>query len=124
VLYKKLYENIDESCTPDISIEQIRQILSEIQMILPSGTYKLREFPVNFRITQNGTRKDIEFRYKHLVPEFGTSKNRTPNIIGWKDTGQITSVDIISFFTKIKDNSSEHRMYQIGHRYSAKDDNF
>lgn len=124
MLYKKLYKNVDESPIPDINVEQIRQILSEIQRLPPSGTNELRKFPVNFRIEQEGARKDIEFRYKHMTPEIGTSKNGEPIISGWKDTGRITSVDIISFFTKIKNNSSEHRIYQIGHRYSGEDDNF
>lgn len=59
-----------------------------------------------------------------MMPEIGTSKNGEPIISGWKDTSRIDSVDIISFFTKIKNNSSEHRIYQIGHRYSGDDDNF
>lgn len=38
MLYKKLYKNVDESPIPDINLEQIRQILSEIQRLPPSGT--------------------------------------------------------------------------------------
>lgn len=124
MLCKRFYKIISESIIPNISIEQIGQILSEAQRLPPSASYELKEFPVNFKSVLEGTRKDIIFHYKHLIPQIKTSNDGNKIIDGWKDTGRIDSVDIISFFTKIKNNTSEHRIYQIGRRYSGIDVNF
>ena len=87
LLYKRFYKNISESIIPNISIEQIGQILSEAQRLPPSASYELKEFPVNFKSVLEGTRKDIIFHYKHLIPEIKTSNDGNKIIDGWKLTG-------------------------------------
>ena len=129
LLYKYAYQNIlSRDSLPKIEIDNISQLLIDINRIWPSINYKVTNFPVNFRNVMEGTRKDIIFSYKDKESILGEPIFRNgemiPTLKGMKDTERIIKVDIVSFFTKIKDNSSEFRIYQLGRRYKGEDINF
>ncbi len=129
LLYKYTYQNISSvDSLPKITIEDIGQLLVNINRIWPFIDYKLKSFPINFRNIMEGTRKDIIFSYKDKEPILGEPIFRNgemiPTLKGMKDTERIIKVDIVSFFTKIKDNSREFRIYQLGRRYKGEDINF
>ena len=129
LLYKYTYQNISSvDSLPKIEIDNISQLLIDINCIWPSINYKITNFPVNFRNVMEGTRKDIIFSYKDKDPILGEPIFRNgemiPTLTGMKDTERIIKVDIVSFFTKIKDNLCEFRIYQLGRRYMGEDNNF
>ena len=126
---KKIYENIQlKEDLPQMDIEQIAQSLIENPKGIPNYVkYELKQHIVNFRSVMEGTRKDITFDYIQQIqkaifgePEvFEGIKFRT--ISDYETLERITRVDYVSFFTKIKEGSSEHRIYQIGRRYFNKE---
>ena len=129
LLYKYTYQDVDSAGSlPKVSAKDIGQLLVDIELIWPFIDYEVTNFPVNFRNVLEGTRKDIVFSYKDKEPVLGEPFLRNgeliPTLKEMKDTERIIKVDIVSFFTKIKDNSSEYRVYQIGRRYKGEDKNF
>lgn len=129
LLYKYTYQDIDSlDSLPKMSVKDIGQLLVDIDRIWPFIDYEFKNFPVNFRNIMDGTRKDIVFSYKDKEPILGEPIFRNgeiiPTLAGMKDTERIIKVDIVSFFTKIKDNSCEFRIYQLGRRYMGEDNNF
>lgn len=125
LLYKFEYYNIDEDFLPKFSPEEIGHILLTIEkgiikgpMTIPvfsDGKYILNKFPVSFRNVIEGTRLDITYIYTLKTPEYNRSGSK---IIGSTLFEDKQKVDIVSFFTKVKDSKSEHKIYQIGGRYS------
>ena len=129
LLYKNIYQDIaSANSLPKIPAEDIGLLLVDIDRMWPFIDYEFKNFPVKFRNIMEGTRKDIVFSYKDKDPILGESilhnGEMIPTLAGMKDTERIIKVDIVSFFTKIKDNSSEFRIYQLGHRYAGEDNNF
>ena len=129
LLYKNIYQDIDSANSlPKIPAEDIGQLLVDIDRMWPFIDYEFKNFPVNFRNIMEGTRKDIIFSYKDKDPLLGEPIFRNgemiPTLAGMKDTERIIKVDTVSFFTKIKDNSYEFRVYQLGRRYMGEDNNF
>ncbi len=129
LIYKTNYENISSSEEiPNPTIEDIRDILLEINKGIVWGTtmlpydikYEIRDFDVNFNNVLKQTRKDITFLYKYkYVIEDPNRPKYTSKIIGYRLGTDVQKVDIVSFFTKVKENTTEHRIYQIGGRYSS-----
>ena len=130
LIYKLEYRNLEsEDSIPNISVKQIGKLLEEKNMIWPFINYDITRFPVNFRNLIDGTRKDIVFHYFDKNPILGEpfiNQNGAgiPKLIGMEDSDREIKVNIVSFFTKITNNASEHRIYQIGRRYAGKDTNF
>ncbi len=126
---KKIYENIkSKEELPQMNVEQVAQLLIENPKGIPNyAKYKLHQHPVNFRSVMEGTRKDITFDYTQQIqkaifgePEvFEGIKFRT--ISDYETSERITRVDYVSFFTRLKEGSTEHRIYQIGRRYFNKE---
>jgi len=112
LIYKATYENIR-----DILLEINKGIVCGISMLPYDQKYEIRDFNVNFRNILNETRKDITFfyKYKYSMEEPGFKIK----ITGYRLGTDIQKVDIISFFTKVKENKTEHRIYQIGRIYSS-----
>lgn len=129
LIYKKVYENIEvREDLPAMEIDQIAQILIESPKGIPNcENYELTSHAVNFRNVMDESRKDIIFHYKEmgnqpLYDEPGEYEGVSYGVIsGYEQYERITKVDHVSFFTKIKDKSSEHRIYQIGARYLNKE---
>lgn len=129
LIYKTTYEKITSSEEiPNLTIENIRDILLEINKGIVSGTtmppydlkYEIQDFDVNFRNVLKETRKDITFFYKYKYEIKDTETfTYTPKILGYRLDTVVQKVDIVSFFTKVKEGSTEHRIYQIGGRYSS-----
>ncbi len=129
LIHKKIYENINSlNELPPMDVEQIADIL----VINPRGIphyvkYEKTTHPVNFRNVMESTRKDLIFHYtdqsrKAIYGVSGEYEGITyGNIIDYEPFERIIKVDHVSFFTKIKENSSEHRIYQIGARYTNKE---
>ena len=125
LVHKKIYQNIkSKNDLPKMDVEQLAQLLIENPKGIPNYVkHELHQHPVNFRSVMEGTRKDIIFHYKQLsrIPiyeeptEFEGITYRV--ISNYEESEKITRVDHVSFFTKIKDNTCEHRIYQIGRRY-------
>lgn len=121
VVYKKEYS--EEQTLPEVTIDDIGDILIDARMMSHYFDYEEVKHQVNFRNIKEGTRKDISFHYAHIVPIYGDSVDESGVLkaIGQKITDQVIKVDNVSFFTNVKDGISEHRIYQIGARYEAKD---
>jgi len=129
LLYKKNYQDINSADSlPKLHSEDIGQLLVDIDRIWPFIDCEFKSFPVNFRNILNGTRKDIVFSYKDKVPILGeptTINGKTiQSISGMQDTEKIVKVNIVSFFTEIKDKSCEHRIYELGRKYTDEDNTF
>jgi len=129
LLYKNKYLDIESiDSLPDLKPEDIGKLLVDIDRIWPFIDYELKTFPVEFKNILEGTRQDIVFSYKDKVPVLGEPIMRNgktiPTLAGMRDTERIINVDVVSFFTEIKDNSSEFLIYQLGRRYKGKDINF
>ena len=129
LIYKKVYENIEvREDLPKMEIDQIAQILIESPKGIPNcENYELTSHAVNFRNVLEESRKDLIFHYKEmgrtsLYDEPGEYEGVSYGVIkSYEQYERITKVDHVSFFTKIKDKSSEHRIYQIGARYLNKE---
>ena len=129
LIHKKIYENIDdEKDLPEMEVDQIAQILIDDPRGIPNcAHYEMTSHGVNFRNVMEGSRKDIVFHYKEMsrkpiYDEPGEFEGIKYGIISdYKQYERITKVDHVSFFTKLKDRSSEHRIYQIGARYLNKE---
>ncbi len=126
---KKIYENIQlKEDLPQMDIEQIAQSLIENPKGIPNFVkYELNQHPVNFRNVMEGTRKDFTVDYTQQIQK---AIFREPEVFegiqfkeisDYETSERITKVDYVSFFTKLKDGSSEHRIYQIGRRYFNKE---
>ena len=128
IIIKDVYKSISESDLPEMSIEDIAELLTKN----PKGIsdyvkYELVSHPVNFRNVLEDTRKDITFHYTEKIQKpihgelevFEGFKFR--NISEHQTSERVTKVDYVSFFTKIKEGLSEHRVYQIGRRYLNKE---
>lgn len=127
LLYKYEYKNVEENTIPKFKPEDIGYILHTIEKGISSprdyGNYALFEekplelnnFPVNFKGIINSSRLDITFLYKtvNIERDFDSDK-----IKGHLINEDVERVDIKSFFTNIKNSISEHKIYQIGGRYS------
>jgi len=129
LLLKKKYQDIESiDSLPELLAEDIGQLLVDIDRIWPFIDCEFKAFPVDFRNSLEGTRKDIVFSYKDKVPILGEPVTRNgktiPTLAGMKDTEKIIKVDIVSFFTQIKEKSCEFRIYQLGRRYAGEDNNF
>jgi len=121
LLYKQEYKNIEN--IPEITPEQIGDILVQLQMIPHYLDYEINPFSVNFRNIKNGTRKDLSYHYAHMVPIFSDTPDEQgiTQIIRYNIKERVIKVDMVSFFTIIKDGVSEFRIYQIGRRYGTDD---
>ena len=127
LLYKREYKNVEENSIPKFRPEDIGYILYTVKKgIISQGVYgnyalfeenplKIKKFPVNFRSVINSTRLDITFLYKTAFIEYDFDSGKK---IGYKINDDVERVDITSFFTNIKNSISEHKIYQIGGRYS------
>jgi len=127
LLYKYEYKNVEENTIPKFKPEDIGHILYTIEKGISSqrdyGNYTLfeeipleiKKFPVNFKSIINSTRLDITFLYKTTIIERDLDSDK---IKGYFINDDVERVDITSFFTKIKNSISEHKIYQIGGRYS------
>lgn len=130
LLYKFEYDNVNKTSIPNFSLEEIGHILLTIEKgiiktpkefdpiempIFKGKKYDLRQFSVNFRNVMEGTRRDITFLYKLKTAIYDKAYKK---IIAYHIDDDIQKLDIVSFFTKIKNSKSEHRIYQIGGRYS------
>ncbi len=128
LIHKKKFEKINTlNDLPPMNIEQIADILIKDPRGIPNYVkYEEGAHPVNFRNVLEGTRKDIIFHYttqgRNAI--YGEPREYEGiifgNIIDYESSEKIIKVDHVSFFTKIKENSSEHRIYQIGARYKNK----
>lgn len=129
LIHKKIYENIEvKEDLPKMRVDEIAQILIKSLKGIPNcEKYELTSHTVNFRNVMEGSRKDIIFQYKEmgrkpLYEEPSEYEGVSYGVIsGYEQYERITKVDHVSFFTKIKDNLSEHRIYQIGARYLDKE---
>jgi len=121
LVYKREYAK--GSKVPELTVEHIGNILIEAKMIPHYLDYEERKHQVNFRNIKTGTRKDLTFHYAHIVPIFGDVVDSRGFLqpIGQDITGRVTKVDNVSFFTNEKKGVYEHRIYQIGTRYEAKE---
>ncbi len=121
LVYKREYTK--GTTISELTIEDIGDILVEVSMIPHYLDYEEGKHLVNFRNIRDGTRKDITFHYAHIVPIFGDAVDERGVLqpIGEDITGKVTEVDNVSFFTNEKNGISEHRIYQIGARYEAKE---
>lgn len=127
LLYKYEYKNVEGNTIPKFKPEDIGHILHTIEKGISSqrdyGNYalfeenplELKKFPVNFRSVINSTRLDITFLYSTAFIEYDFDSGKK---IGYKINDDVERVDITSFFTNIKNSISEHKIYQIGGRYS------
>ncbi len=121
LVYKREYA--EGSTYTELTEEEIGKILIDTQMIPHYLDYEEGNHQVNFRNIRDGTRKDLTFHYAHIVPIYGDSVNDQGFLqpIGQDITGRVTKVDNVSFFTNKKNGVYEHRIYQIGARYEAKE---
>lgn len=121
LVYKREYAK--DAKIPELTVEVIGNILIEANMIPHSLDYEEEKHHVNFRNVKDGTRKDLTFHYAHIVPIFGDAVDSRGVLqpIGQNITGRVTKVDNVSFFTNEKNGVYEHRIYQIGARYEAKE---
>lgn len=130
LIHKEVYNITSQKDIPNLSIEKIAQIISSNPKALSTySKYELDQFPVEFRNVMEGTRKDltlyysikgVKIVYKDPVEFEGIKYYDT---ISYEESGNdIFKVDYISFFTKPKENLNEHRIYQIGPRYSNKEE--
>jgi len=121
LVYKREYTK--ETTVSEPTLEDIGDILIDAKMITHYLDYEESKHQVNFRNIKAGTRKDITFHYAHIVPIFGdvVDEHGFLQTIGQKITGQVTKGDNVSFFTNEKNGFIEHRIYQIGARYEAKE---
>lgn len=125
LLYKLEYEKIDKDSVPNFTPEEIGHILLTIEKgiikgpmeipVFESEKYKLGQFPTSFRNVMENSRLDITFIYILKNPVYDESRSK---IVAFKVGDAKQKVDIVSFITKIKDSKCEHRIYQIGGRYS------
>lgn len=125
LLYKLEYENIARFSNPNFTPEEIGHILLTIGKGIIKGPmeipvfgdekYRLKQFPASFRNVMENTQLDITFIYILKTPVYDKSRSK---IVGFKVDDDKKKVDIVSFFTKIKDSKCEHRIYQISGRYS------
>ncbi len=82
--------------------------------------HEITKFDVNFRNSMDDTRKDITFCFIDSQP-ISSTENLTPDGFPTEITGYnhgIIKMDIITFYTKIKEGMTELRVYQIGSRYT------
>ena len=129
LIHKKVYNIISPKDIPNLSDEEIANAISNSPKAISNySKYELDQFLVNFRNVLEGTRKDLTLHYSikgvkavYKDPvEFEGIKYY--NTISYEESeNTIFKVDYVSFFTKPKENISEHRVYQIGPRYSNKE---
>ena len=124
LLYKAEYDDINsKDDLPDLTVEDIRNILMKIDKGITHNEHNLscrheheiKSFPLNFRGILEETRKDIYFSYKIKTPEVDY---QTRKVLFLRIKNDRQMVNIVSFFTKPKNNISEHRIYQIGPKTS------
>ena len=121
IVYKAKYS--EGKRIPKLTIQEIGNLLIEYKMIPHYLDFEEVKHQVNFRNIKEGTRIDITYHYAHIVPIFGDDVDERGFLraIGREITGKIIKVDNVSFFTNVKNGVCEHRIYQIGARYEAKD---
>lgn len=129
LIHKEVYNITSQKDIPNLSVEKIAQIISSNPKALSTySKYELDQFPVKFKNIMEGTRKDLTLHYSikgaktvYKDPaEFEGIKYY--DTISYEESENTTlKVDYVSFFTKPKDNINEHRIYQIGPRYSNKE---
>jgi tetratricopeptide (TPR) repeat protein len=129
LIHKEVHNITSQKDIPDLSVEKIAQIISSNPKALSTySKYELDRFHVKFMDVMEGTRKDLTLHYSikgaktvYKDPaEFEGIKYY--DTISYEESENTTlKVDYVSFFTKPKDNINEHRIYQIGPRYSNKE---
>ena len=124
LLYKAEYDDINsKEDLPDLTVEEIRNILMKIDKGVTHNEHNLscrheheiKSFTLNFRGILEETRKDIYFSYKIKTPEVDY---QTRKVLFLRVNNDRQRVNIVSFFTKPKNSTSEHRIYQIGPKTS------
>ena len=130
LVHKEEYIIISPNDSPNLSEDEIAKIIvNSLKGIGNFFKYEFDQFPVKFKSVMEGTRKDLTFHYSikggNLVykdpKEFeGIKYFSSFNHEEGEDI--ISKVDYVSFFTKPKNNMSEHRIYQIGPKYSSKEE--
>ena len=130
LIHKEVYNIISQKDIPNLSVEKIAQIISNSPKALSTySKYELDQFPVKFRNVIEGTRKDLTLHYSIKGVKLVYKDPLEFEGIKYYETfsheeseNTILKVDYVSFFTKPKENINEHRIYQIGPRYSNKEE--
>jgi len=121
LLYKNEYKDVEEGTVPKYTPEEIGHILYTVEKgfgfnaLFETPSFKTKSFIVSFRSIIDSTRLDITFLYKTAFTEYDIDSGKKS---GYKINDEVEKVDITSFFTKVKNGVSEHKIYQIGGRYS------
>ncbi len=129
LIHKEEYIIASPKDTPYLSEDEIAKVIvNSLGGIRNFHKYELDQFPILFKNIWKGTRKDLTFHYSikggKLVDkdplEFeGIKYFASFNHEEGEDV--ISKVDYVSFFTVPEENISEHRIYQIGPKYSSKE---
>lgn len=130
LIHKQVYNITSQEDIPDLSVKKIARIISSSPKALSSySKYELDQFPVKFRNVIEGTRKDLTLHYSIKGAKTVYKDPAEFEGIKYYDTisyeeseNTIFKVDYVFFFTKPKENITEHRIYQIGPRYSNKEE--
>ncbi len=130
LIQKEVYNITSQKDIPHLSVEKIAQIISNSPKAISSySKYELDQFPVKFRNVMEGTRKDLTLYYsikgvKTIYKDPAEFEGiKFYNTFGYEESANITvKADYVSFFTRPKENISEHRIYQIGPKYSNKEE--
>ena len=122
LLYKNEYKDVEEGTVPKFTPEEIGHILYIVEKgfgfnaLFETPPFETKSFVENFRSIISSTRLDITFLFKTAFTEYNIDSGKKS---GYRINEEVEKVDITSFFTKVKKGVSEHKIYQIGGRYSV-----
>ena len=122
IIHKVQYKIDKDNQFPQLTIEYLADLLANNPRGVPNVLdYEIKQHDVHFKISAEDTHLDFTLHYADKIYKFSTPENTNsiPQIIGYEYKDRVTKVDYVSFFTKHKENMTEHRIYQIGRRYGT-----